>query len=147
VVIIARWISLHYQYSNAGLRLLQCLLPAGVGAIEAFNGSGLQKYAIRQLKAIDRFAMGNEGGQAGTKGMGKEKDKGKGKGKGKEREKDEDEDEGEDEEEEHGERTKFVPTKLNPMWTLAYGHLMLTSASYQSSISTSLLSLFFSRRF
>lgn len=78
--------------------------------------------------------MGNEGGQEGKKGKGKEKEK----GKGKEREKDEDEDEGEDEEEEHGERTKFVPTKLNPMWTLAYGHLMLTSASYQSSISTSL---------
>lgn len=126
-------IALRYQFRTDLLRLLQALIPSGLSSIDAFNSSTLQKFSIRQLKAIDHIVAKKEI-KIGRTGMitivtDKAKDK---------EEKEEEEAEadaivstGED---------RFLPTKPNPLYLLAYGTMLMASRSYQSAIGAFLSS-------
>lgn len=124
VVNVVRAIQRRHQFQTEGLRLLLALLPHGAGAIEAFNGSTLQKFMMRQLMSIDRIARGTETriGRNGFIVLVGEK-----------AEKDDEPDDADGTEE--GTSSKFIPTKSNPLYTLSYGHMLVTSKSYQSAIS------------
>ena len=127
-------IALRYQFTTNSLRLLQALIPSGLSAIDAFNSSTLQKFSIRQLKAIEHIARGREVkiGRTGMVSIVDDKNKDK-----------EDKEEEEEEEEDAVEgansdirEERFLPTKPNPLYLLAYGTMLMASRSYQSAIGT-----------
>lgn len=114
-VVVLRWVWLRYQFQTQPLRLLHTLLSRGLGAVDACNQSNLQKFFIRQLKQVDGVVEGK--GAVGD-------------------EKDEDAGDGDEEDEENTGENVFKPTVSNPVYLLAYGHLLLVARSFQSSIST-----------
>lgn len=139
-----RYFMLEYPSQTEPLRLFLALLSHGQRAIEAFNGTRLLKFALRQLKVVERAVLGPAGGSAAKngdrRGSSPSVDR---KGKGKERARDQDdaqEDAADDDEEaermlESG--NAFQPTKLSPAWMSMYGMMLHVSQSHQPAISTS----------
>lgn len=139
-----RYFMLEYPSQTEPLRLFLALLSHGQRAIEAFNGTRILKFGIRQLKVVERAVLGPAGGNASKNGDRRGSspivDR---KGKGKERARDQDdaqEDAADDDEEaqrmmESG--NAFQPTKLSPAWMSMYGMMLHVSQSHQPAISTS----------
>lgn len=154
VVTIGRWIWLRYQYQTDPMRLLQAMLGGSANAINAWNNSALQKFAIRQVKDIEQIADGaettvtNKGNLALVENLvGKSKKKASPKKKKKASRDEDDEEEEEDSDDddggaerdllEHGLVKKFKPTTVNPIYLVAYGTILMTSMSYKSAIGES----------
>ncbi|TKA57180.1 hypothetical protein B0A53_01136 [Rhodotorula sp. CCFEE 5036] len=136
-----RYFMLEYPSQTEPLRLFLALLSHGQRAIEAFNGTRILKFGIRQLKVVERAVLGPAGGNASKNGDRRGSspivDR---KGKGKERARDQDdaqEDAADDDEEaermmESG--NAFQPTKLSPAWMSMYGMMLHVSQSHQPAI-------------
>lgn len=140
VIHIARWVQLRYQFQTQGLRLLLALVPGGSWAIEAFNSNPLQKFLIRQLRIIDAIARGAPtkvafGGTivlAGEHAGNKEDEDEAGEGDGVANN---DVDDAAADDAALPSENRFLPTKCNPVYNLAYGQLLTVSRSYGSAIS------------
>ncbi|KWU45778.1 TPR-like protein [Rhodotorula sp. JG-1b] len=59
-----RYFMLEYPSQTEPLRLFLALLSHGQRAIEAFNGTRVLKFALRQLKVVERAVLGPAGGNA-----------------------------------------------------------------------------------
>lgn len=133
-----------YPSQTEPLRLFLALVSKGQSAIEAFNGTRLLKFAIRQLKLVQVAATGHsadDGPKTGAARGGSSPIVDR-KGKGKERAVNQDAaaDDGADDDDEDGDRLPehghaFKPTKLSPVWFAVYGMMLHVSQSYQPAIS------------
>ncbi|POY73527.1 hypothetical protein BMF94_3464 [Rhodotorula taiwanensis] len=132
-----------YPSQTEPLRLFLALVSKGQSAIEAFNGTRLLKFAIRQLKLVQVAATGHSADDGPKTGAARGDsspivDR---KGKGKERAVNQDAaaDDGADDDDEDGDRLPehghaFKPTKLSPVWFAVYGMMLHVSQSYQPAI-------------
>lgn len=130
---MGRWFCLKYQLQPDPLRLLLALMPGGANAIAAMNGTPLQKFNIRQMRAVtaalDKAAGVNAGAppaNMSTVAKGKQKAV---------RQDAEDENDAEEEDNERGTTEQFKPVRNNPLHMMAHGMMLITSKSYQSAIS------------
>ncbi|KAM0788020.1 hypothetical protein ACM66B_006219 [Microbotryomycetes sp. NB124-2] len=108
-----------YQLRSEGLRLLYGLLSQGMKATLAFNATNLAKYMLRQLRAIDSAARGNN-----AEGRGAMAEDGE----------DLQDEDDQDQQQQQRDGPMFVPTKPSPTWNLAYGHLMQIAPSGTTSL-------------
>ena len=138
-----RYFMLEYPSQTEPLRLFLALLSHGQRAIEAFNGTRVLKFALRQLKVVERAVLGPAGGNAtkdGDRRGSSPIDDRKGKGKERARDQDDAQDEAADDAEEAERMMEsghaFKPTKLSPAWMSMYGMMLHVSLSYQPAIST-----------
>lgn len=140
-----RWFLLGRQYEVEPVRLLHAILSKYSSAVEAYNDSRLVKFFLRQLKHVVAQVVGKDGAAADADGARGSSPVVSRKGKGRAVEPaaaDEDGDadaaDAQDEDEEEARRAgAFKPTKLSPVLFLTYGHMLLTSTSYQNAISAS----------
>jgi len=98
---------LRRQYQNGPIRLLAASLAQDNVASLAYSGSNLQKFLLRQIKAVDKIAFGQQGDAEPAAPTSEEED---------------------------DEHTSYKPTKLNGHLLAFYGQGLLASKSYQSSI-------------
>lgn len=141
---VTRWICLRYQLQSDPVRLWLALLPGGAKAIEALNTTPLQKFSVRQMRSISDYAMLEDStkktSKSGTSGL-----SARPRCKQREAEKEvevAENDEEDREDDEGGSRIdQFQPTRLNPLYMMTHGMMLLTSRSYQSAIGQSPLCL------
>ncbi|GAA5957881.1 hypothetical protein JCM21900_001296 [Sporobolomyces salmonicolor] len=148
IVAELRWWLLNYPYQTEPIRLVLALLSQGQNAANAFNDGRLQKFLIRQLKAIQAHSGGRivpkEGGEPHDgqtpapipMGGSPETSRGRGSsaaaGGGRE---DDQSDAGEDDDDE-GKPVEgtFKPTVLSPVFFATYAFMLNTSQSFQPAI-------------
>ncbi|GAA5921558.1 hypothetical protein JCM1841_000569 [Sporobolomyces salmonicolor] len=148
IVAELRWWLLNYPYQTEPIRLVLALLSQGQNAANAFNDGRLQKFLIRQLKAIQAHSGGRIGPKEGgephdgqtpapvTRGGSPETSRGRGSstaaGGGRE---DDQSDAGEDDDDE-GKPVEgtFKPTVLSPVFFATYAFMLNTSQSFQPAI-------------
>ncbi|KPV77040.1 uncharacterized protein RHOBADRAFT_52003 [Rhodotorula graminis WP1] len=136
-----RWFLLGRQYEVEPVRLLHVILSKHASAVEAFNDARLVKFFLRQLKHTVARVVGKGGASGDADGARSSSPVVSRKGKGRAVEPqaaDEDGDadaDARDEDEEEARRAgAFEPTKLSPVLFATYGHMLLTSSSYQNAI-------------
>ena len=114
-----RKLVLRYVLQGDPMRLLQASLGRGQVASISAGHPNLQKFNLRQVKAIDKQVQINKGVPAPKKKGGRpaavvvEED---------------------DEEEDIEAEGPFKPTKLNPIYLACHGNTLLLSRSYQPAI-------------
>jgi hypothetical protein len=125
---VGRWISLRYGLQADATRIWLALIPGGGKAIEAINSTPLQKFNVRQMRAVSSQVGGE------FKGPVKLSVKGKGKQKANVNNAEEEEEDDDGEVDEGASSNQFKPTKYNPLYMIIHGTMLLTSKSYQSAI-------------
>lgn len=103
------------------MRLIQALLPQGVGSVDAFNQGNFQKFTSRQIRMCDDAIAGK--GPTSRRG------------KAVEHEQDDDDDAEDDATPVPQGNAGLTVTKPNPLMFVHYGIMLLLSRSYQSAIS------------
>ncbi|GAA5886248.1 hypothetical protein JCM5296_003537 [Sporobolomyces johnsonii] len=147
IVAELRWWLLNYPYQTEPIRLVLALLSQGQNAANAFNDARLQKFLIRQLKAIQAHSGGRIGPKEGEephegqtpapppRGSSPETSR-RGRSSAAAGGGDDDQsDAGEDDDDEGkpAEET-FKPTMLSPVFLATYGFMLNTSQSFQPAI-------------